>query len=147
MEQVRQGAALEDLSRAIYEDRLSGNLKVRKERKKGVKDPSLPVSGLCWEEGSSAVKTGKEDLPETSAVRDILTTPLAKVEKHQVDSRNNPTTLSKDGNQIPQEKGLNTSSVVRSLADAVKSTETSHSNMASPDSDSEDQVKSRGQEM
>lgn len=54
-------AALKDLSRAIYEGRLSNNLKVRKERKKGVKDPSLPVSGLCWEEGSSVVKTGNSE--------------------------------------------------------------------------------------
>lgn len=59
MDQVRQGAALKELSRAIYEDRLGDNLSEGMREREEVKDPSIPVSGI-WggvavqEDGESA---------------------------------------------------------------------------------------------
>lgn len=46
LDQVRQGAALKELSRAIYEDRLGDNLSEGMREREEVKDPSIPVSGI-----------------------------------------------------------------------------------------------------
>lgn len=64
-EQVGQGAALKELSRTLYEDRLGDNLNARNERKEGVERPLHLCFWLMRGGGMLFSKMGnlEEDLP------------------------------------------------------------------------------------